>query len=59
MKPGTWWLLLTLLVGVLLMTYGHLHQHNLALFAGLLVTLGGVLFGVVRLLRGEELGPGR
>lgn len=58
MRPGTWWLLLTLLVGVLLMAYGHLHQHHLALFAGLLVTLAGVLFGVIRIIRGEDMRPG-
>jgi len=55
MKPGMWWLLVVLLVGVLLMTYGHLHENGLVLFAGLAVTLAGVLTGVIRIvIRGED-----
>lgn len=55
MRPVRWWTLLVLLAGVLLMTYGHLHQVNAVLGAGLLVTLAGVLTGVIQLVvRGDR-----
>ena len=39
-----------LLIGVLLITYGYAQASRVALYAGLFITIAGVLMGVVRML---------
>lgn len=39
-----------LLAGVPTLTYGYLHRSRMALYAGLLLTLGGVVKGVIRIV---------
>jgi hypothetical protein len=41
-----------LLVGVLAIAYGYLHPNKIAFYAGLFLTLGGVITGVVRIVAG-------
>lgn len=39
---------LVMLVGIVLVGYGHIYEKPSAFYAGLVITLGGVLVGIVR-----------
>jgi hypothetical protein len=43
-----------LLLGVVLLAAGHFTHHRVPFYAGLMVTLAGVLVGVLRLVVGSE-----
>ena len=50
-SSGIIWIAIVLLVGVLSPGIGYFQDQTIPLFAGLLITLGGVLGAVVRLVR--------
>ena len=54
-SSGAIWMAAVLLAGVLLMCVGYFQHQPMALYAGLLVTLAGVLNGVVRLVTRGKL----
>ncbi len=43
-------LAVVLLIGVLLIAYGYYHPSRIALYAGSLLTVGGVIAGIIRLV---------
>jgi len=43
-------LTVVLLVGVLTIAYGYSHPSRIAVYAGLLLTVGGVITGIIRIV---------
>ena len=54
-RPGTVLLAIVLLIGILLVGYGHFEDNDLIFYVGLIITGAGVINGIMKLaIRGNS-----